>query len=249
VSQPAPPFFHRHPPAHELIVFQNADGGTTADDYLDSFWLQGSSQWDALRHFGDRGRFYNGHVEAEVVAGRGPLGIDAFARRGLVTRGVVVDLARELRLDPFEPVGVEVADVEPLLRAPLRGGDVLLLRTGWVEGYLALPPEQRRALGGGIPGSAGIAGPDWPAFLWDNRVAAVAADNPALEPIVPGVGLDHELHKALISRLGMPLGELWLLGPLAADCAADGVHECLLTSAPLNVPGGAGSPPNALAVK
>src|SRR5690349_16706681 len=70
VSQPAPPFFHRHPPAHELIVFQNADGGTTADDYLDSFWLQGSSQWDALRHFGDRGRFYNGHVEAEAVGRR-----------------------------------------------------------------------------------------------------------------------------------------------------------------------------------
>lgn len=47
----------------------------------------------------------------------------------------------------------------------------------------------------------------------------------------------------------MPLGELWRLGPLAADCAEDGVFEALLTSAPLNVAGGAGSPANALALK
>jgi hypothetical protein len=47
----------------------------------------------------------------------------------------------------------------------------------------------------------------------------------------------------------MPLGELWRLGALAADCAADGIHTMLLVSAPLNVPGGAGTPASALALK
>jgi hypothetical protein len=47
----------------------------------------------------------------------------------------------------------------------------------------------------------------------------------------------------------MPIGELWWLDDLAADCAADGVYEFLFTSAPLNVSGGVGSPPNALAIK
>jgi hypothetical protein len=47
----------------------------------------------------------------------------------------------------------------------------------------------------------------------------------------------------------MALGELWWTEDLAADCAADGVYECLLTSAPLNSPGGIGSPANALALK
>jgi hypothetical protein len=47
----------------------------------------------------------------------------------------------------------------------------------------------------------------------------------------------------------MALGELWPLGDLAADCADDGVFECLLTSAPLNGRGGIASPPNALAIK
>jgi hypothetical protein len=45
------------------------------------------------------------------------------------------------------------------------------------------------------------------------------------------------------------IGELWWLDDLARDCAADGVHEFFFTSAPLNVIGGVGSPPNALAIK
>ncbi len=57
------------------------------------------------------------------------------------------------------------------------------------------------------------------------------------------------LHRVLIGQFGMALGELWHLDDLAADCDQDGVHEFFLASAPLNVPGGIGSPPNALALK
>jgi hypothetical protein len=57
------------------------------------------------------------------------------------------------------------------------------------------------------------------------------------------------MHFRLIPLLGMPIGELWWLDDLAADCAEDGVYEFFFTSAPLNVPGGVGSPPNALAIK
>jgi hypothetical protein len=52
----------------------------------------------------------------------------------------------------------------------------------------------------------------------------------------------------LLGSFGMALGELWWLHDLARDCAAHGVYEMFLTSAPLNVPGGIGSPPNALAL-
>ena len=43
--------------------------------------------------------------------------------------------------------------------------------------------------------------------------------------------------------------ELWDLDALAVDCAADGRYEFMLVSAPLYVPGGVGSPPNAYALK
>ena len=49
--------------------------------------------------------------------------------------------------------------------------------------------------------------------------------------------------------LGLPLGEMFALDALADDCALDGRYEFLITSAPLNLPHGVASPPNALAVK
>jgi kynurenine formamidase len=87
-------------------------------------------------------------------------------------------------------------------------------------------------------------------YLWDSHVAAVASDTFAVE----AVPADRQrplgfLHRILIGQFGMALGELWWTEDLAADCAADGVYEMFFTSAPLNSPGGIGSPPNALAIK
>ena len=53
----------------------------------------------------------------------------------------------------------------------------------------------------------------------------------------------------IIPGFGMPLGEFFWLDDLAAACAADGRWAFLFASAPLNVRGGVGSPPNGLAVR
>ena len=47
----------------------------------------------------------------------------------------------------------------------------------------------------------------------------------------------------------MMLGEQFDLEGLAADCANDGVYEGFFTSAPLRIPQGVCSPPNACVVK
>ena len=57
------------------------------------------------------------------------------------------------------------------------------------------------------------------------------------------------LHIRLLALLGIPIGEMWDLEALAADCAADGRYGFLLTSSPLALRGGVGSPANAIAVK
>jgi hypothetical protein len=49
--------------------------------------------------------------------------------------------------------------------------------------------------------------------------------------------------------MGLTLGEMFDLDELAADCARDGVWECLFTAPALRVTGGIGSPLNPLAVK
>jgi kynurenine formamidase len=257
VRLPAPAFFQRQPPDHTLITKYN---GFVVDDWVDGFFLQGSSQWDGLRHFGDPDYgFYDGvGVDDVVRPGPGRLGIEAWAERGIVGRAVLLDVPRHVArqghaVDPLDyyPITADLLEeVAAAQRTEIRAGDVLLVRTGWVEAYDALTDEQRGELAAiGRPGSPGLSGAAIPGFLWDRRVAAVAMDNPALEVARPGTGADLELHKALIARLGVPLGELWRLGPLAADCAQDGRYEAFLCSAPMNLPGGAGSPANAIAIK
>jgi kynurenine formamidase len=90
-------------------------------------------------------------------------------------------------------------------------------------------------------------------YLWDAHVAAVVADNPSVE-VWPYDASDAAfpfgfLHRVLIGQFGMALGELWWLDDLALACRRDGRYEVFLTAAPLNVPGGVGSPANALAFK
>jgi kynurenine formamidase len=125
---------------------------------------------------------------------------------------------------------------------------VLLVRTGYIEAYLAGSPEDRVRYSRGREFPGLHAGEEMARYLWDSGVAAVATDNPAVElsPGDPAVG---SLHRRLIPLLGFALGEFFDFGRLALDSAADGTYTSLFVAAPLNLPGGVGSPGNALAIK
>ena len=87
------------------------------------------------------------------------------------------------------------------------------------------------------------------AWLWNNRIAAIATDCPAVEPLPTDFLDEGALHYRALPLLGLPLGELFVLAPLAEDCARDQRYEFMVVSAPLNVEGGIASPPNAVAIK
>ncbi len=259
IDRPDPPLYGRGAVKHKIT----GEGGNGRDDYLDNFWPQASSQWDSLRHIRHpEYGWYNGVRDEQIVEGEGgKLGVDVFARRGIAGRGVLLDLERYLRaagrpLDPASSTVVTPGDVEACRQSrgtDVQTGDILLVRTGWLTWYLnETTPEQRREMADRNQLRAPGLGPpqEMAACLWDLHVAAVAADNPALEAWPPASrDADGFMHTTLIPLLGMPIGELWQLDDLAADCAADGRYEFFFTSAPLNVPGGVGSPPNALAIK
>ena len=98
--------------------------------------------------------------------------------------------------------------------------------------------------------SAGIeATREMVAWMWNNRVAAIGTDCPAVEAFPSDFTDEGILHYRTLPLLGLPLGELFVLAPLAEDCAPDRRYEFMVVSAPLNVEGGIASPPNAVAIK
>ncbi|HUC21299.1 MAG TPA: cyclase family protein, partial [Streptosporangiaceae bacterium] len=158
--------------------------------------------------------------------------------------------------DPFTSVTFSPSDLSAALSSAgvsLRYGDIVCVRTGWMDKYLSLSADERRALAEpmvSVSGysAAGLAGSEAMArFLWDSGVAAVACDNPAVE-VVPADRSAGFLHGRLIAGLGMAIGELFDFGALAAACARSGRSEFLFVSVPLNVTGGVGSPANAVAI-
>lgn len=261
VEEPNPPFYGRQAAVHRIdrpIV-----GKPILDDSLDSFFTQASSQWDALCHVGhpEHG-FYNGHRDEDFTGQAGTrMGIEHMARKGIVGRGVLLDVARHFAatgrpLDGGDTVEITVDDLEATRLAAgieYEVGDVLLVRTGWMDWYQRAGEDVRRDLAEDSLSrlrTPGVVGDESMAeYLWDAHVSAVASDNPAFEAWPHPLEVDQYLHYRLLGLLGIPIGEMWFLEDLAEDCSQDGVHEFLLTSAPLNLLGGAGSPPNALAVK
>jgi kynurenine formamidase len=257
LDEPQPQFWA----GRGLLRHHRVNKGNTRDDYIDGFELQGSTQWDGLRHqrFRQYG-FYGGRQDQQLDAGE--LGIDAWARRGVVGRGVLVDVAGHLAaagspLAPQERFPIGPALLETVLAAQQtepRAGDILLLRTGWLGWYRGVPRAERDAMAERLDADRSqIALPgldprrDTAAWLWDHRIAALAADNPTVEtlPYRPEEGW---AHIRLIPLLGLPIGELWVLDELAAACRRAARFTFMLTAAPLNLPGGAGSPANAYAI-
>jgi kynurenine formamidase len=258
IDEPNPPLFGRGAPRVEFVT-----GEVHRDDYLDNFWPQASSQWDSLRHIlHPRDGFYNGVTTEEVVPSGGKLGIENMAQRGIAGRGVLLDVARHLEKAgrPLDYTTATVitrdvlSDCATTQGVSVETGDILVIRTGWLDWYLNDATAGQKKEMAGDPMTSlrfpGI-GPDeeMASYLWDLHIAAIAADNPALEAWPPGPESGGFLHFRLIPLLGMNIGEFWYLEDLAADCVQDGIYEFLFTSAPLNVPGGVGSPPNALAIK
>ena len=251
ITEPNPPILGRGRVEPHRIAL---DGGGF-DDYYDAFYPQGSSQWDALSHVEhpEHG-FYQGYDIAAVTDIADPaLGIENWATHGIAGRFVLSDVSAYV--DPAESTAITTDLLDEVLAAQgsvVEPGDILLLHTGWVAWYRTLDAPRRRALGDGslFPAPGLDPGENTARWLWDHRVAAVAADCPALERMPFDKSSDDTfLHRRLIPKLGYAIGELFDLDALAADCATDGRYHGLFASSPINTPGGAGSPANALAMK
>lgn len=254
-----PPFFERQRHRHRLIAFE---GGDALDDVVDNLYLQSSSQWDSLAHAGySAGLFYNGAETRDITECHRNT-IEHWARRGIVGRGVLLDVEAMLGgagegFDPSEsrPIGVDELDAaREAANISFEPGDVLLVNTGYLRWYRKQPRSVRRKWSGDRLSAVGLEHSEAMArYLWNTHASAIASDNPAVEVWPPSPDPGHwpfgYLHTVLIGQFGLALGELWDLEALVENCRDDGRCEMLVTSAPLHLIGGIGSPANALAIK
>ena len=259
LTEPAVVYWSKREP----LVHHEIHKPNSRDDFLDNFYLQGSTQWDGLRHQRFRQFGYYGGRQEEDLDNTEVLGIDRWAQRGIMTRGVLFDVAAHWRrhhgatLPPDQRTAITAEMLSAIAveeGVSIEPGDIVLLRTGWLPWYLSLGEAAREELAAAfradrttmqLPGlDAGMGTTAW---LWDSGVAAIAADNPTLEalPYDPSVGWAH--HRLLV-LLGLPLGELWALDDLAEQCRGRDRYSFLLVSAPLNLPRGCASPANAYAI-
>jgi hypothetical protein len=256
LDQPSPPFFSREAMRHEIFQL----GDRVLDDRLDNFYPQASTQWDGFGHFAHSSGYFGGRTEEQI---RDSPGVLAWTGPGIVARGVLLDVARHVSIPGDEPFVVDPGLLDETAAAQgvtLQPGDVCCVRVGWLTWYRGLDAAGRDAVSAAsrsypdlrTPGlGPGTRIAEW---CWDHGVAALAVDNPGVEPfpitaaLGPGEGVDESVHVRVLALLGIPLGEFFDLDALAEDCAREGRYEFCFTSAPLRLPAGIGSPPNAMAI-
>jgi len=220
--------------------------------------------WDGQGNGEEEATYYNGFRANDDVKGpvdhvqggtqhEGPygacrLGIETLAETGVQGRGVMVDLHAHFGL---EAVGVGYDALMRVLDADgvtVELGDILCLRTGFDRALLAryadpaAPFEPRR--------HASLDGFDERLLQWiaDSGIAALVADTEAVETLPDfanrrtAAGSGVPLHNLCLFRLGIPLGELFLLSDLADWLRANQRYRFLFTAPPLRLPRAAGSP-------
>ncbi|MFI2634089.1 cyclase family protein [Streptomyces collinus] len=236
-------------PLHAMVQINQeifGPGTVACSDDVVTMGLQAATHWDALSHVSHSGRLYNGRP-AHTVTAHGGAGFSGIGTvRHLVSRGVLLDVARARGTDRLgggyavTPEDLDAA--EELAGTRVRAGDVVLVRTGQVQAYLA---GDRHGYAYPSPGLS-IRTPEW---FHARDVAAVADDTLTFEVLPPEVeDLWLPVHALDLVEMGMPQGQNWNLEKLSTACGEAGRYAFLLTATPEPFTGATGSPVAPVAV-
>lgn len=194
------------------------------------------THFDSLVHQVVDGKVYPGIAFEEAGGAAGYRhGSTAVFAHGVVTRGVLVDLAADGPVPEGHGVtGAELEQACARAGVQVRSGDALVVRGGW--DYAA--SYDRR-----IPGMT----LDAVAWMHRHDVAVYAGDigdgRPPIDPRLPG-----PLHRVALARLGMPLIDVADPIELAAACVEEGRSTFLFVAAPPRLGAASGVPVNPLAI-
>ena len=220
--------------------------GLTTDTYRVSYHGYAHSHIDALCHILYKDQTFNGYSRAEIITEKGctRMGIQSL-KNGVVTRGVLIDIARLKNvpyLEPGTPIFVEDLEAwEKQAGLKVSAGDALFVRTGrWARREKLGPwPIARNA--------AGLHASVAP-WLKERGVSFLGSD--AAQDVTPSLveGMALPIHTLAITALGIDLFDNQDLEAVAEMAAKLRRWEFMLSAAPVPVTGGTGFPVNALAI-
>ena len=222
-------------------TLQPGAGTFRMDTYSVSYHGLGQTHFDALCHANYEGKIYNGFSVDEVQAEGCPKDSVLVAKTGIMTRGVLMDIARLKGvnyLEPGTPIYPEDLEAwEKQAGMKIAPGDAVFIRTGRWAMRAEKGPSRTYA---GLHASCAK-------WLHDRGVAVLGSDaaqdvNPSL---VEGVGLP--IHQLALVAMGIHLFDNCDLEELGKQAAQRKRWVFLLTAAPLAIPGGTGSPQNPIA--
>ncbi len=187
-----------------------------------------------------------GEVPARSTSAAKKLGIENMAAKCMQGRGVMIDLhahfGRARKIVGYDDL-MRVLEAD---KVAVESGDMVCLHTGFAQLILEMGKKPDGAV---LANScAALDGRDERLLEWISASGLVAliADNYAVEasPARPGQGKCAllPLHEHCLFKLGVNLGEIWQLTPLADWLRAHGRCRFLLTAPPLRLPGAVGSP-------
>jgi kynurenine formamidase len=226
-------------------------GGLHYADDKATIFLQGSTQYDALGHVWYDGQIWNGYDAQSTVGGMKRASVLPIAERGVVGRGVLIDMARHRGKEWLEKG--ETFDHDDLQEAAKAQGvtieprDILVIRTGWLNYFYSVSSEE---FYDGFTEPGLTYSPELVEWFQRMEIPNLVTDTIANEVTTdPVSGVALPLHCALMRNLGVTLTEICDLDKLAAACAADGRWSFLYTAAPLKVVEGTGAPVNPVVIR
>lgn len=218
--------------------------GNTGDTFFISYHGYAHTHMDSLCHFLYNGKMYNGYSQ-DVVTDKGAANNSIINfKDGIITRGVLMDMARHKGVDYLEPgtrIYPEDLDAwEKKARVRVGSGDVILVRTGrWA----------RRDAKGPWPITEGLAGLHMSCAKWLHaRDVAILGGDGAQDVLPSGVaGISQPIHALALVAMGMPIFDNCDLELIGKEAERRHRWEFLVTASPAAVPGATGSVLNPIA--
>jgi kynurenine formamidase len=216
---------------------------STSDTFFISYHGMAHTHMDSLCHFVYDGKIYNGYPSDVVTEDGAAKNSIINFKNGIITRGVLMDMARYKGVDWLEPgTAIFPEDLEGWEKkagVKVASGDVMIIRTGrWARRDAQGPwPVQQLA---GLHMSCA-------AWMHARDVAILGGDD--AQDVLPSrvEGVSQPIHALCIVAMGMPIFDNLDLELVSREAEKRKRWEFLVTASPAAVPGATGSVLNPIA--